>query len=198
MCPPPSNPFHSPRSSFCTPLARFSSAFTFMAVRGQAASTSGLVAFATVGTTRFDLFTQSLDDPAVQIALVQLGIQKLVVQKGNSSVTPRSRVAGLKVEAFEFAQGLQAVRCAALVLRHLIRPLFAAHLQHFESASLVLSHAGERALTPPPCSRCASCLNCASRLGLNFGSFARQGAAAAVDAMHRSYLNPESNCRCRA
>jgi aspartyl-tRNA synthetase len=28
--------------------------------------------------------------------------------------------------------------------------------------------------------------------------FARQGAAAAVDAMHRSYLNPESNCRCRA
>jgi UDP-N-acetylglucosamine transferase subunit ALG13 len=76
-------------------------------------STGGHVAFATVGTTRFDSFTQRLDERDLQTALVQLGIKKLVVQKGNSVVAPRSRVEGLQVEAFEFAQGLQAVRDAA-------------------------------------------------------------------------------------
>jgi hypothetical protein len=82
-----------------------------MAIRAAAASSSGLVAFATVGTTRFDIFTQRLDSPDLQTALVKLGIQKLVVQKGNSIVTPQSRVPGLTVEAFEFARSLQAVRC---------------------------------------------------------------------------------------
>ncbi len=81
-----------------------------MAVRAAAASSSGRVAFATVGTTRFDIFTQRLDAPDIQTALLQLGIQKLVVQKGNSTVTPQARVAGLKVEAFEFSHSLQAVR----------------------------------------------------------------------------------------
>ncbi len=77
------------------------------------ASTGGRVAFATVGTTRFDSFTQRLDERDLQTALVQLGIRKLVVQKGNSVVAPRSRVQGLEVQTFEFAQGLQAVRDSA-------------------------------------------------------------------------------------
>lgn len=87
----------------------------------NSASNSGITAFATVGTTRFDLFVQRLDDPQVQTALRGIGIDKLVVQKGNSSVSPQSRVEGMKVEAFEFAHGLQS---------------------YFDSASLVLSHAG--------------------------------------------------------
>ena len=86
-----------------------------MAARSSRTSSSGLVAFATVGTTRFDLFCQKLDTAELQAALLKQGVGKLVVQKGNSSVTPRSRVAGLSVEAFEFSNlGLQPVGGARL------------------------------------------------------------------------------------
>jgi hypothetical protein len=86
----------------------------------NSASNSGITAFATVGTTRFDLFVQRLDDPQVQTALRGIGIDKLVVQKGNSSVSPQSRVEGMKVEAFEFAHGLQSVTCARRRPAHLL------------------------------------------------------------------------------
>ena len=81
-----------------------------MADRHSATATSGAIAFATVGTTRFDAFTQHLDTKELQAALLHLGIRRLVVQKGKSEVAPVSRAAGLQVETFDFAQGLQAVR----------------------------------------------------------------------------------------
>ncbi|KAG5639528.1 hypothetical protein H0H81_000673 [Sphagnurus paluster] len=91
-----------------------------------------MLAFVTVGSTRFDSLVQSVLEPSVLASLRRKGYTKLVVQCGNSSFELERSLAfgarnltlerdGVAIELWKFKPTLQ---------------------EEYESADLVISHAG--------------------------------------------------------
>jgi beta-1,4-N-acetylglucosaminyltransferase len=90
-----------------------------------------MLAFVTVGSTRFDELVATALSSALQDALSRKGYTDIIIQRGNSPDPPRQRTDGVgsvQVEIWQFKPSLQS---------------------YYERADLVISHAGET-LFPPP------------------------------------------------
>ncbi|XP_052741028.1 UDP-N-acetylglucosamine transferase subunit ALG13 homolog [Bicyclus anynana] len=76
--------------------------------------------FITVGTTRFDLLCQSIQQPAVLRALNKLGYREITFQIGNSDCEPgHYEKEGVKIEMYRFKDSLKEdMRSADLVISH--------------------------------------------------------------------------------
>lgn len=83
------------------------------------ATPSGHV-FATVGTTKFDLFIRTLTNDDVLRELAHRGYTSLTVQYGNGSFEPKAGVReGVKVECYRFKDSIiKDIKDADLVISH--------------------------------------------------------------------------------
>ncbi|KAJ1526361.1 hypothetical protein ONE63_009509 [Megalurothrips usitatus] len=83
-------------------------------------ATSGGHVFATVGTTKFDLFIRTLTNDDVLRELAHRGYTSLTVQYGNGSFEPWSGFReGIKVECYRFKDSiLKDIKDADLVISH--------------------------------------------------------------------------------
>ncbi|KAJ9580750.1 hypothetical protein L9F63_024076 [Diploptera punctata] len=76
--------------------------------------------FATVGTTKFDLFISSLSSQKILNILYSQGYRTLTLQIGNGTVEPPTgEVEGIQVDYFRFKDSLaQDMQAADLVMSH--------------------------------------------------------------------------------
>jgi beta-1,4-N-acetylglucosaminyltransferase len=88
-----------------------------------------MIAFVTVGSTKFDALVEAAISEPVLSALCNLGYTRLILQRGNSVIEKPDRESsysiqrhGVDIEIWKFKPSIQA---------------------EFEQADLVISHAGE-------------------------------------------------------
>lgn len=87
-----------------------------------------MIAFVTVGSTKFDALVEAAISEPVLSALCDLGYTRLILQRGNSIIEPDREGSysiqrhGVDIEIWRFKPSIQA---------------------EFEQADLVISHAGE-------------------------------------------------------
>lgn len=78
-----------------------------------------MLAFVTVGTTKFDALVRSLDSDACLSALKARGVDRVLMQIGHGEYTPRAEAAGVSIDWYRHnAQYKQDVAKADLVISH--------------------------------------------------------------------------------